>query len=296
MLTDLDAFIDYIVVEKGLAGNTVSAYNADLRQWIEFLLSRGRRSFADATRDDLLVYLDDCRKRLLARATVSRRVTAIRSLCNFLVRERGLKHNITEDLDLPKSSRRLPASLSVREVEQLIQAPDVEAPAGLRDQAMVLTMYAAGLRVSELLNLQLGDVNRREGFVRCVGKGGKERMVPLADRAGQAVQRYLEEARPQHAAKRPDEKALFLTNRGRHFSRTGFWRLLRRYARKAGLSKRVTPHMLRHSFATHLLAGGANLRAIQEMLGHANIATTQIYTHVARERLREVYDKAHPRA
>ncbi|MFQ6132800.1 MAG: site-specific tyrosine recombinase XerD, partial [Armatimonadota bacterium] len=293
---DLDAFIDFIVVEKGLADNTVRAYQRDLRQWMGFLLSRGCDEFAKATRDDLLVYLDDCRKRLLARSTVSRKVTSIRSLHKFLVRERSLETDITEDIDLPKSSRRLPPALSVQEVERLIEAPDTDKPAGLRDQAMILTMYAAGLRLSELLSLQLGDVNVQEGVVRCLGKGGKERMVPLADRSVRAVQRYLEEARPAYAGKYADENALFLTNRGRPFSRTGFWRMLRRHAAKAGLGKPVTPHMLRHSFATHLLAGGANLRAIQEMLGHANIATTQIYTHVARERLREVYDKAHPRA
>ncbi len=295
MVKSIEAFIDYIVVEKGLADNTVKAYECDLRQWAEFLLGRGRATFADATRDDLLVYLDDCRRRLLGRATVARKLTSIRNLHAFLVRERGLTVNITEDVDLPKASRRVPHALSVEEMRRLLDAPDPDTPRGVRDRAMLFTLYAAGLRVSELLGLQVGDVNLREASLRCTGKGGKERMLPIAGKAVAALEDYLRAVRPQHV-RDPNDATLFLSPRGGPLSRTAFWRSLRRYALQAGISKRVTPHMLRHSFATHLLAGGANLRAIQEMLGHANIATTQIYTHVARERLREVYQRAHPRA
>ena len=295
MQQEIDAFIDYIVVEKGLADNTAAAYRRDLEEWGAFLLRRERASFAKAARDDVLMYLDELRKRGLARSTVARKVTTLRTFHAFLLREGKLHANVTANIDLPKYTRRIPETLSVAEVQALLAVPDVSTHIGLRDAAILYTLYATGLRASELISLRVRDVNLRAGVVRCLGKGAKERIVPIAHAAIEAIEAYLARARPA-LAKYPQEDALFLTTRGRGLSRAGLWRIIKRMGLKARIIKNVTPHMLRHSFATHLLAGGANLRAIQEMLGHASITTTQIYTHVAKDRLKRVYDRTHPRA
>ena len=291
----IDAFIDYIVVEKGLADNTVAAYRRDLEQWAGFLLARERESFAEVARDDLLVYLDECRKRRLARATVARKLTTLRNFHAFLVREGELRTDITANIDLPRPTHRIPETLTEAEVEALLAVPDVSTPTGIRDAAILYTLYATGLRASELIGLRVQDVNLRAGSVRCLGKGSKERIVPIARTALGVIQAYLAKGRPGFVKFQSDD-ALFLTARGHGLSRTGLWRVIKRAALKSQILKNVTPHTLRHSFATHLLAGGANLRAIQEMLGHASITTTQIYTHVARDQLKRVYDRAHPRA
>jgi integrase/recombinase XerD len=295
MVGDIEAFVDYILVERGLSSNTVAAYRRDLEQWTGFLLERGRRAFAEATQDDLLIYLERLRRQARTRSTVCRKVSSLRGFHAFLVREAGLRANITEDVDLPKPARRVPHTLTVREVEALLEAPDVTTLQGVRDRAMLYLLYASGLRVSELVGLRMQDVNLPAGFLRCVGKGSKERIVPIARAAAEMVDFYVRNVRPELCRDRA-EAALFLTRRGRPLHRGSFWRIVKQQARRAGIERNVTPHSLRHSFATHLLAGGVNLRSIQEMLGHANITTTQIYTHVARERLRQVYDKTHPRA
>jgi integrase/recombinase XerD len=295
MREHIDAFIEYILVEKGLAENTIVSYRRDLEQWAAFLLARERSSFAEAARDDVLAYLDECRKRRLARATVARRLTTLRSFHAFLVREGELSTDATANIDLPKRTHRIPETLTVAEIQALLAVPDTTTPTGIRDAAILYTLYATGLRASELINLRVQDVNPRGATVRCIGKGAKERMVPVAQTALNVIKAYLARGRPAFV-RSGSEDALFLTMRGRSFSRSGLWRVIKRTALKAHILKNVTPHMLRHSFATHLLAGGANLRAIQEMLGHASITTTQIYTHVARDRLKREYDRTHPRA
>ncbi len=295
MQQHIDIFIDYIIVEKGLAENTIVSYRRDLEQWAEFLAGRDRRSFAQATRDDIVVYMDECRRRQLARSSVARKLTALRTFHAFLVREGELEANVTSNIDLPRRTHRIPETLTVDEVEKLLAVPDVTTKSGLRDAAILYTLYAAGLRASELTGLRVQDVNLRAGTVRCIGKGSKERLVPMAQAALDVIKAYLAMGRPGFVKFR-SEDALFLTIRGRGLSRAGLWRMIKRTALKAHILKNVTTHMLRHSFATHLLEGGANLRAIQEMLGHASITTTQIYTHVARNHLKRVYDKTHPRA
>ncbi|MFQ5809387.1 MAG: site-specific tyrosine recombinase XerD [Armatimonadota bacterium] len=291
----IDAFIDYNLVEKGLAQNTIVAYRRDLEQWAAFLLARDCTSFAEATREDVIVYMEEFHKRRLARSTVARKLTSLRNFHAFLVREGELEADVTASIDLPRRSHRIPETLTVEEVKSLLAVPDVTTRIGIRDAAVLYTLYATGLRASELTGLRVQDLNLRAGTVRCMGKGRKERIVPIAGAALDVIRAYLARGRPE-LVKFTTEDALFLTIRGRGLSRTALWRIIKSNSLKAHILKNVTPHILRHSFATHLLAGGANLRAIQEMLGHASITTTQIYTHVARDRLRRVYDRTHPRA
>jgi integrase/recombinase XerD len=291
----IDAFIEYNLVEKGLAENTIVAYRRDLEQWAAFLLARDRESFAEGAREDVIVYMEELHKRRLARSTVARKLTSLRSFHAFLVREGELDTDVTASIDLPKRSHRIPETLTEDEVKSLLAVPDVTTRIGLRDAAILYMLYATGLRASELTGLRVPDLNLRAGTVRCVGKGRKERIVPIAGTALDVIRAYLARGRPE-LVKSTTESALFLTIRGHGLSRAALWRLIKSAALKAHILKNVTPHILRHSFATHLLAGGANLRAIQELLGHASITTTQIYTHVARDRLKRVYDRTHPRA
>jgi len=292
----LEQFIEFLEVERQASPNTVEAYRRDCSQFILFLMKeRGRTQLEDSTEDDLLVYLENLHRQRMARSTVSRKLSAIRTFYRSMLRDGLLVPDITAAVESRRGDKRIPESLSVAEVEALLAQPDVRTCTGLRDAAMLTTLYATGLRVSELLHLKLGDINLDSGAVRCVGKGDRERIIPMAQAACALVRRYLLEARPKLARDRT-ENTLFLSARGRPFSRSGFWRLIRRIARDAGIKSHVSPHVIRHSFATHLLEGGADLRAIQEMLGHADISTTQIYTHVSHKRLQEVYDDKFPRA
>jgi len=292
----LEAFADHLVVEKGLSENTLKAYLTDLRDYAEFLRGRGRSGFEDADRRCVVDYVSQLqRERGLARSTIARKLSSVRGLHRFLLREGWAEVDPTATVDLPRPADRLPKVLSLQECLRLLETPDRTSPQGLRDAAMIALMYATGLRCSELVKLRMHNLNPEAGIVRTVGKGGKERVVPVAERALALVQRYLQESRPQ-LAKYPDEDGVFLTRRGRPFSRGGFWAALKQYVRLAGLPEDTSPHTLRHSFATHMLSGGADLRAIQEMLGHSALSTTEIYTHVSTEDLRQVYDQAHPRA
>jgi len=292
----LETFGDHLVVEKGLSANTREAYLGDLRDYAQFLRGRGLTSFAEADRQSIVDYVSGLqREQGLARATVARKLSSVRGLHRFLVREGWAEADPTATVDLPRRPDRLPKVLSLEECIRLLEAPDRSSARGLRDAAMIALMYATGLRCSELVKLRLHNLNLEEGVVRTVGKGGKERIVPVAERALALMRRYLEESRPQFA-KYPNDDAIFLTRRGRRFSRGGFWSALKQYVRQTGLPEDTSPHTLRHSFATHLLSGGADLRAIQEMLGHSALSTTEIYTHLSTEDLREVYDRAHPRA
>lgn len=286
-------FLDYLSVEKGLSANTVLAYGRDLAKYIVFL----RRHKVDWARADeptaARFVRDESRAGLQARS-LARLISALKSFYRFLVLDGFVRKDPTANLSSPKTWLNLPKFLTVPEVEALLRQPEENEPGGLRDRAMLEVLYAAGLRVSEIIQLRPEDVSLEEGYVVCRGKGGKERVVPVGASAVSALRRYLGEARP--GLDKKSSGTLFLTRRGDRFTRQGFWKMLAGHARRAGLSAEVSPHVLRHSFATHLLERGADLRSVQLMLGHSQITTTQIYTHVTRERLRQVYDRFHPRA
>lgn len=291
----LEAFFDYLRVERGLAQNTLDAYRRDLHQYLAFLSEKHVAEPEHVDAALVLQFLTCLRQRLFSARSIARKRAALAVFHRFMQRERITPNNPTEFLDPPRVRPALPQALTIEEVDTLLQAPPSDDPEGVRDRAMLELMYASGLRVSELCHLNLTDVNLDVGFVRCMGKGAKERIVPIGSVAMQAVKDYLSFARPK-LDRGKDARALFLTNRGNRFSRITFWQKVRDYARRAGITRPISPHTLRHSFATHLLERGADLRAIQEMLGHASISTTQIYTHVSRSRLRDAYLKAHPRA
>ncbi|QDE68896.1 site-specific tyrosine recombinase XerD [Myxococcus xanthus] len=291
----LDAFIAFIRAERGLSGKTVDAYAADINVYFEDLRSRGVSDVTQARQEDVSAHLSALGKRGLGKRSQARHLAALRGFHRFLVAERMADKDPTEDLDTPRSARKLPSFLTLEEVEQLLAAPDERTSTGVRDKAMLEVLYATGLRVSELCGLGINDVQLTAGYLVAKGKGAKERLVPLGRVAIEKVQAYLAESRPAVLGRRKSQ-ALFVTPRGSGFTRQGFWKLLKRYALKAGIMKPLSPHKLRHSFATHLVERGADLRAVQQMLGHADLATTQIYTHVNAARLRSVYDEFHPRS
>ncbi|HZI11950.1 MAG TPA: site-specific tyrosine recombinase XerD [Myxococcus sp.] len=291
----LDAFIAFIRAERGLSGKTVDAYAADINAYFSDLRAKGLEDVTRATQEDVSAHLSALGRGGLGKRSQARHLAALRGFHRFLVAERLADKDPTEDLDTPRSARKLPSFLTLEEVEQLLAAPDERNATGLRDKAMLEMLYATGLRVSELCGLGVNDVQLTAGYLVAKGKGAKERLVPLGRVAVEKTQAYLAEARPALLGRR-QSRALFVTPRGAGFTRQGFWKLLKRYALKAGIRKPLSPHKLRHSFATHLVERGADLRAVQQMLGHADLATTQIYTHVNSARLRSVYDEFHPRS
>ncbi len=296
-------FISSLSVEKGFSNNTLEAYKNDLSQFAAFARERlaredkSKASWENVDRTLILDYLVTLRERSYAPATMARKVAAIKSFFNFLVAEGTLKKNPTEGISGPKVGKALPKALTVEEVEKLLEQPDKQSsPEAKRDKAMLELLYATGMRVSEMVSLNVRDVNLRSGFVRCLGKGSKERIIPIHSKAIRAVKTYIEEARPRLLGAN-EETALFLNRRGQRLTRQGFWLILKGHAKKAKIEAEITPHVLRHSIATHLLhSGKMNLRELQELLGHANISTTQIYTHLTTEHLRKVYESSHPRA
>jgi len=290
----VDRFLEHLLVEKGLAQATLAAYASDLRRYVDFLAARGRETFSEEDTAVLLEYLIRLRAEGLGSRSRARHLVSLRSLYRFLLREGVLAADPAARVDPPRIPLRLPDTLSLAEVERLLNAPAGDRPAGLRDAAMLELLYAAGLRVSELTALRLQDVDLASGFVRVLGKGAKERLVPIGSPAREKIRLYLEQARARLLKGRPSP-FLFVGRAGKPLSRQGFWKRLQAYARAAGIERRTTPHSLRHSFATHLLEGGADLRTVQILLGHADIATTQIYTHVSRERLKELHRRHHPR-
>jgi len=289
----LARFLDYLRVERGLAANTIQAYGRDLAK-LAPLRARTGKDWACLVEEDLVRLIHDQSRAGLSARSLARLVSALKSFFGFLVLDGRLAKNPTLHLTTPSLWMTLPHLLTVKEVEDLLEEPDTRTRRGLRDRAMLEVLYAAGLRVSELIGLRVQDLNLEEGFLICRGKGGKERLVPLGGAARRWTERYRAEVRPLFM-KSPTE-ILFLTGRGGPFTRQGFWKLLRRHAAGAGLLSKVAPHVLRHSFATHLLERGADLRSVQMMLGHSQITTTQIYTHVSREKIRRLYDRFHPRA
>ena len=291
----IESFLAYALTERGLSPRSVEAYERDLREFAGFARSRGTRSPADVSRAAITIYLVTLRRRGKAAATVKRRAAALRAFYRYLLHEDLVTADPTLDLASPRLLLRLPRVLTVEDVARLLAMPDPSTVDGLRDRAMLELMYASGLRVSETVTLDLSDIDLAHELVRCLGKGNKERIVPVGTQAIRALRDYLGQGRPRLIRGRRPTQALFVNRWGRRLTRQGCWKLVRKHARAAGITKPVTPHVLRHSFATHLLERGADLRAVQEMLGHASISTTQVYTHVTRERLREVYRQAHPR-
>jgi integrase/recombinase XerD len=293
----ISSFLTYVRVEKGLSANTVSAYGRDLRKFEEFLKPR-KLTLESIGRDELVDFLADLYRHKLESRTVARQLVTLRNFFRFALTTDRIKEDPTINLESPKIRRTLPGYLRLEEVEKLLAQPNDKTPIGLRDKAMLEVLYSSGLRVSELTNLRVMDLDRSVGCVRCIGKGDKERIVPVGKKALALVDRYLREARPQLLGKKQAASTpmLFLNRRGGKISRVGVWKILSAYGRQAGLRVALTPHMLRHSFATHLLERGADLRSVQLMLGHSDISTTQIYTHVVEERLKEIYKAHHPRA
>jgi integrase/recombinase XerD len=289
-----DLYLDHLRVERGLAPNSLLAYGLDLRRLRAYAQER-RRDVLGLLQRDLADFIGSLRASGLAARSVARAVHAVRGLYRFAVREGRLENDPMENLKAPRAFKALPRYLSGAQVEALLGAPDTATPLGIRDRAILEVFYATGLRVSELIGLRASDVDMEVGLLTCFGKGRKERLVPVGQVARRWVKRYLGEVRPRLAQGR-STSVLFLNQRGGHLSRMGLWGIVRRHAVVAGVERVLTPHVLRHSFATHLLERGADLRSLQAMLGHADISTTQIYTHVTRERLRKVYDQFHPRA
>lgn len=289
----LRLFLEYLAVEKGLAGNTIQSYARDIRKLVDLLKAR-KVPLPRVTEETLVGFIHAESQAGLSARSLARLISALRSFFRFLVLSGLVSKDATAQLTTPSTWLALPKFLTVAEAEALLHSPDGKKPHGVRDRAMLEVLYGSGLRVSELATLKLAEINLGDGFLVCRGKGGKERVVPLGRSACAAIKRYLAEVRPRLDGGGREE--LFLSRRGRPFTRQGIWKLLRRHAAAAGLAAKISPHVLRHSFATHLLERGADLRSVQLMLGHSQITTTQIYTHVSRERLRRVYDKFHPRA
>jgi integrase/recombinase XerD len=290
---ELPTYLDHLAVERGLAPASVAAYRSDLQSFGAYLAGR-RLDASRVARRDVGRYLTELKGRGVSSRSAARALSAIRGFYAFAGAHLAFRADPTADLDTPKLGLALPKTLAEGEVEALLEAPDASSPLGLRDRAMLELMYASGLRVSEIVGLPRDAADLETGVLRVTGKGSKERLVPFGRSAAGWLVRYLETSRPTLDTRR--SPALFLSVRGRGMTRQRFWQLIERYGRKAGIARRLTPHALRHSFATHLLEHGADLRALQMMLGHADISTTQIYTHVSRSRLRGVYDRFHPRA
>lgn len=291
----IQRFLDHTALERGLANKTLEAYGRDLAQFAAYLSGRNTTDPASIDEPCLVGYLDRLAKAKLAPSSIARKMTAVRCFIKYLISQGEIRKSPLGAIPATRPPKRLPKTLEVDEIARLLKAPDINDDLGLRDRAMLETLYATGLRVSELVALKTDDVNVKMGFVRCIGKGSKERVVPIGEIATHLITAYVDRVR-MRLCKGERSEYLFLSTRGKPMSRVRFWAIVKKYAEAAGIRKRITPHVLRHSFATHLLERGADLRSIQEMLGHASIATTEVYTHVTRDHLREIYREAHPRA
>jgi integrase/recombinase XerD len=289
-----DRYLNYLIFEKGLSEKTIESYSMDLSRHLQFLRQKKIKNIANADTSLILKHLIALREAGLGSKSCARHLVTLRGFYRFLVQEKVLEYDPARLIDLPKSGLKLPDVLSVTEVELLLNVPDTDTHLGKRNAAMLELLYAAGLRVSELVNLKFLDVNLEACFLRVLGKGSKERVVPFGIPAKKKVEHYINVARPLLLKDRVSPY-LFVARAGKPMTRQGFWKLLKQYAQRSRIKKKITPHSLRHSFASHLLEGGADLRTVQVMLGHVDISTTQIYTHVAREHLRKIHEKYHPR-
>lgn len=296
MKEEITDYLHYVTIERGLAENTRSNYQRDLERYLVFLTKQKVTTWQAVERLTVLDFLQELKDEKKSSATITRMITSLRQFHQFLRQERFTDHNPMQHIEMPKKSQRLPDTLSLKEVERLIETPNTQEILGIRDRAILEVLYATGLRVSELISLELKDLHLSMGLLQTIGKGDKERIVPLGDLAIQWLECYLEEARPLLVAKQPGENHLFVNQRGKGLTRQGIWKNLKALVQLAGINKNVTPHTLRHSFATHLLENGADLRTVQELLGHADISTTQIYTHITKKRMTDVYKQYFPRA
>ncbi|MEO2074325.1 MAG: site-specific tyrosine recombinase XerD [Bacillus sp. (in: firmicutes)] len=297
MEDQLNDFMHFLIVEKGLAKNTIVSYERDLKSYLHYL--RNVESILDLNevqRIHIVHFLGFLKEQGKSSKTLARHIASVRAFHQFLLRDKATDQDPSVLIETPRLEKSLPKVLSLQEVEILLDTPKQNDHFGIRDKAMLELLYATGIRVSELISLDLDNVHLTMGFVRCIGKGNKERIIPIGRTASEAIKLYLEQGRPHFVSKGPKEQALFLNHQGKRLTRQGFWKILKKLTKEAGIEKDLTPHTLRHSFATHLLENGADLRAVQEMLGHADISTTQIYTHVTKTRLKDVYSKFHPRA
>jgi len=287
-------FLDYLSIEKGLSQNTIKSYRQDLVKFAEYLESRSIKGIKSVTKHHISKYLYFLKDKDLSPNSISRNLVAIKMFFRFLVTERLLKENPANVIESPRLVKKLPEVMDTYEVSRMLDMPDARDVFGRRDKAALELMYATGMRVSEIVDLMVNNLNMDMGFVRCKGKGGKERIIPVGGKAKLALSRYLEQARSKLSKKMGDGH-LFLSKLGKKISRQSFWKMLKKYVKKADIKRDITPHTLRHSFATHLLERGADLRSVQEMLGHADISTTQIYTHINKARLKGIHKKYHPR-
>ncbi|AWI12759.1 hypothetical protein B4064_0498 [Caldibacillus thermoamylovorans] len=293
----LKDFLHYLIVEKGLAENTIQSYRRDISAYLIFIEKKLQiTDINHVTRVHIMQFLSCLKDEGKSARTIARHIASIRSFHHFLILDKIVDHDPTVHIETPHPELKLPKVLNTDEVDTLLNTPDLTTTLGLRDKAMLELMYATGMRVSELVNLNINDVHLSLGFVRCLGKGNKERIIPIGKMATEALKEYLEKARPKLINQKNKTDSLFMNHHGQRLSRQGFWKILKQMAVKAGIEKELTPHTLRHSFATHLLENGADLRSVQELLGHSDISTTQIYTHVTKTRLKDVYNQFHPRA
>lgn len=290
----IDQYLNFLLLEKGLSPNTLESYSRDLAQYITFLKKQKLVTVSDTDTPIILKFLITLRDSGIGARSRARYLVTLRGLYKFLIKEKIIKNDPTKIISLPKTGITLPDVLSIEEIKRLLSAPDTSKPTGARDSAMIELLYAAGMRVSELIHIKLQNVNTEAGFVRIFGKGSKERVVPIGVYAGKKIENYTKTTRPL-LLKKNNSNYLFIARAGKPMTRQGFWKLLKRYALIAQITKKTTPHTLRHSFASHLLEGGADLRSVQIMLGHVDISSTQIYTHVAQEHLKKMHTKYHPR-
>lgn len=290
----IEEFLSYITVERGMANNTISSYKRDLGKFFGYLKAQKIDSVEDVSRQMITSFMLSERDKNMSPNSVSRELACIKSFFKFLVKENKIKEDVANIIESPKLWKKLPSTLSIDEVESLLRGPNIRDWLGIRDRSCLELMYATGMRVSEIVSLKMNDLNMEIGFVKCIGKGSKERIIPFGKKARESILRYMDKSRPRFL-KNMTSNILFLTRRGRPMSRQTFWKIIKKYARSAGIRKRITPHSLRHSFATHILERGADLRVVQEMLGHSDISTTQIYTHVTKDRLKSIHQKFHPR-
>jgi integrase/recombinase XerD len=290
----IDEYINFLAIEKGLSLNTLEAYSRDLNRYSEFMESKGITAIKNITSDDIISYLGTLRKSGLTANSMNRALAAARGFYKYLIREDVIDENPIANIELAKVWMRLPDTLSKDEINHLLEQPDLNTPLGVRDKAMLELMYATGIRVSELITLTINNINWQVGYLIVVGKGSKERIVPIGKSAIDCLTRYLEGGR-EKLMKGKRSHVLFVNRSGHGLTRQGFWKIVKKYATKGKILKKIHPHTFRHSFATHLLEGGADLRSVQVMLGHSDIATTQIYTHISRKQLKDIHRKYHPR-
>ncbi|HJG47556.1 MAG TPA: site-specific tyrosine recombinase XerD [Facklamia tabacinasalis] len=292
----IDDYERYLLIDQGKSQNTIQSYMRDLKKFVTFINEQELVEINNINKDTIQLYIISLNKAGFAASTTNRMISTLKNFFHYLIREQKMDHNPMDLIQGAKNRKHLPKTLSSKEIDRLLEAPDTETNNGIRDRAILEVMYASGLRVSELTHLKMNELHLELGFIQTVGKGDKERIIPIGEEALFWIKKYLEEVYPVYSKKSTDSTILFLTQRGKQFTRQGIWKNLKKYVNLAGIDHEVSPHILRHSFATHLLENGADLRMVQELLGHSDISTTQIYTHVSKQRLQEIYRNSFPRA